>query len=278
MKIFFFSFEYIQQELTNHKGVSGTKLIKVEDLNDYTPNLNIDWVTAINNQLMKELHVKQDGKILIHSPTTLKSLAQALDGIDKGIIADTFVMKFLYAHRFLYIVYPFDWRDEEYTSNSRSLQRWEQCLNFIKDNMRPALELLQSQSHEADNLAAEKFARDVVKDFVEQIKKFGDDVLSADDKEKLLEKIAKIDCIAGLFHRNFTVDHLDEYYNELELNGDENVVESALKIEKFYKKLRNDYRFSFVTDSKSFLDSKSQSELISYDSWSDELSKIYCAT
>lgn len=245
-------------------------------MDDYTSNLNIDWVAAINDQLMEQLRVKQDGKILLHSPKTLKSLSQALDGIDKGIIADTFVLKFLYAHRFLFIVYPFDWRDEEYTHNARSLQRWEQCLNYIKDKMRPALELLQSKSHEADNLNVERFAREVVNDFVEQIKKFGENVLSADDKEKLLQKISKIDYVAGLFHRNFTVDHLDEYYDELELNGGENVVESALKIEKFHKKISNDFRFSFVTDSKSFLDSKSQSDLISYDTLSDELSKCIC--
>lgn len=245
-------------------------------MNEYTANLDIDWVTAFNDQLLEQLRIKQDGKILLHSPKTLKSLAQALDGIDKGIIADTFVLKFLYAHRFLFIVYPFDWRDEEYTHNSRSLQRWEQCLNFVKENMRPALELLQSQSHEADNPAVERFAREVVNDFSEQVKKLDDDVLSADDKEKLLQKISKIDYVAGLFHRNFTVDHLEEFYYELELNGSENVVESALKIKKFQKKLRNDYRFSFVTDSKSFLDSKSQGELISYDTWSDELSKFKC--
>lgn len=249
--------------------------MNIKDLNDFTPNLNIDWVKVVNGQVMAPLRVTQESKLLLHSPSTLKSLSLALETIDKRIVADTFVLKFLYAHRLLFIVYPFDWRDARYSNNQRPLQRWEQCLNFVKDNMRPALELLQSKSHEVDNRVVEKFARDTVADFADAVKSFDEKVMSSEVKEKVLEKMSAIDYVAGLFHRNFTEDNLENFYDELDLTGDENIVESALKIEKFYKRLFNDYKFSFIKDSKSFLDSKSQSELLSYDLLSDELSKSF---
>jgi hypothetical protein len=185
------------------------------------------------------------------------------------MIADAFALKFLYAHRFVYIVYPFDWRDEEYTHNSRASQRWEQCLNILKENMRPALEVFQSQSKEKNQKQVEEFAREAVSAVIEKVKSTGDEYLSKDVRDKAVEKLRSMDLRANFFGRNFTVENLEEFFDELELKGDEDLLESSLKIQNFHRKIRNDYRDLFVMGSKSWTDSASQSDLISYNTLDD---------
>lgn len=248
--------------------------MKVQDLKDFTPNLSIDWLNTLNDQLFDSLNLKEKDKILLHSPSKLKSLSLALENIDKGIIADAFALRFMYFHRFLFIVYPFDWKDEDYTHNSRAKQRWQQCLNFVNENMRPAVELLLSQFSEIDVQQVERFTRDAVNDFVERIKTVNESVLSEDVKQKVVEKLNKIDILPGPFSHNFTEHHLEEFYDEMKLKGNENLVKSTIQIQRFHKKIDNDYKDLFTKNSKSSLDSSAKSDFLSYNTINDELSKF----
>lgn len=182
----------------------------------------------------------------------------------------------MYFHRFLSIVYPFDWRDANYTNNLRAKQRWEQCLANVEKNMRPALELMQSLSGERDSKKVDEFVREAVRDFVETIKSVNETVLSTEAREKTVEKLNKINVVTEIFNRNLTTSTLDDYYEDLKLKGDENLVESALEIESFYMKIKHDYRDLFEEGSRSQMDSASQSDVISYNTLTDVFSKLSC--
>lgn len=66
------------------KGIPEEKVLRVKDLNTFTPNLNLDWLHIINEQLPLSIKLSEQDEILLISPTTLKSLATALETIDKG--------------------------------------------------------------------------------------------------------------------------------------------------------------------------------------------------
>lgn len=171
-------------------------------------------------------------------------------------------------------MYPFDWRDERYTSNKRAKQRWEQCLGFVKENMRPGLEMLLTTAHDRDSVKIDQFVKGGVDDFTEVIKNIDESILSKEVKEKTLEKLSKIVILTNSFAHNFTTQHLEEYYDELNLEGNENLVESAFEIQRFYRRIKNDYKDLFTKNSKSSLDSAAQSDLLSYNTLNDEFSKL----
>ena len=173
----------------------------------------------------------------------------------------------------MFILYPFDWKDKEYTSNSEALPRWEQCLNYVKENMRPALEVLLSIESYRDAEKLDKFAKDAIQDFIEKVKTENETILSKEVKEKTVEKLIKIKVLSKLFTKDLNDKNLDEYYDELDLKGDETFIQSALKMQKFLKKIRNDYKDHFTEGSKSWLESAAQVDLVTYNTLSDELSK-----
>lgn len=279
--------------MKNHRSHSASKVIKVKQLKESTPNLQINWLQVLNDQLLRSLKLTEDDEIYFKYPDMMKTWAAALETMDKGyakflinfmcqnhtkpfsrVIADAFAIKFMYFHRFLSIVYPFDWKDADYTSNTRAKQRWEQCLVYVEKNMRPALELMQSLSGERDSKKVDEFVREAVHDFVETIKSVNETVLNIEAREKTVEKLNKIKVVTEIFNPNLTISTLDDYYEDLKLNGDENLVKSALEIESFYMKIRHDYRDLFEEGSRSQMDSASQADVISYNTLTDAFSKL----
>lgn len=184
------------------------------------------------------------------------------------------MLKFLYAHRMLFIVYPFDWRDEDYSSNTKAPQRWEQCLKFVQEKMRPAMEILVSKSKERNPQDVDAFVKNAINDFKFMIKTANESVLPKEAANKTVEKLDKMKVLSDTFASNFTEAHLEDYYQELDLKGDEGLVESALAIEKFIKKVNNMYKNRFDEGSKISLDSSASTDGISYNTLSDEFSKF----
>lgn len=140
--------------------------------------------------------------------------------------------------------------------------------------MRPALEVLLSKAKDRDTEKLHRFANDAVHDFIEKVKSLNESILSKEVKQKVIEKLNRITILSELFARNFSEQNLDDYYEELNLNGDENLVQTALEMQKFYKRIENDYKNHFTEGSKIWLDTAAQRDLILYDILSDELSKF----
>lgn len=58
--------------------------MKTKDIQELTPNLKINWLQVINDQLLKEQHISKDDDVVLVSPDTLKSFAEAVEGMDKA--------------------------------------------------------------------------------------------------------------------------------------------------------------------------------------------------
>lgn len=91
--------------------------------------------------------------------------------------------------------------------------------------MRPGLEIMLESANERDSVKLQAFTRSAINDFVEKVKNVDESILKADIKEKTLTKLGAIDLLSGSFAHNFTEKNLEEYYEELNLKGDEDLVE-----------------------------------------------------
>lgn len=65
------------------KKESNFLVMKVKDLKNFAPNLKIDWLKLINDQLLNSQEVSDHDEAGIYSPSTMTSWSLALDTIDK---------------------------------------------------------------------------------------------------------------------------------------------------------------------------------------------------
>lgn len=56
----------------------------------------------------------------------------------------------------------------------------------------------------------------------------------------ILSKIKNLKIIVGVTNKTLRIDQLEEFYDELKLEGDENFFKSVLEMEKFHRKLINE--------------------------------------
>lgn len=132
--------------------------------------------------------------------------------------------------------------------------------------MRPALDYMVLRSDDRDLTKLDGFAIDAVHDFIKKIENLDESILSNEVKAKVVDKLKKT-TVTKLFISNFTDQRLEEYYEELNLKGDENLIKSAMEIHYFYKKVILDYK-----GSKSSLDKLAQFKTVHYNRFNQELS------
>jgi hypothetical protein len=154
------------------------------------------------------------------------------------LLAEFFANYFLYQNRFLFVLYNHDaWEQSQY-GIKRSHQRWEQCSGGVFDyQMKPAYEFLNSRKYFDAKIseAAKSFAREAVEFAIKKIKKGQNRNETA--KELIIERLKKTEIIAGIHEDLLKVEKVEEFYDELELKGDESYTKTYLDILKYNKKL-----------------------------------------
>lgn len=145
----------------------------------------------------------------------------------------------MFINRFLFVVYPFYSKDNV-GFNSRPPQRWEQCLKFVQKNMAPVLEsmLASTQRHSKE---IEQFVRGVIRDYLKEITTLNKEKI-IDIKDNFFDNLSASNFSVDLFDYNFTDQSLEEYYSELQLDGTENLFESARAMNNFHTKIESDAR------------------------------------
>lgn len=137
----------------------------------------------------------------------------------------------MYIHRFLLVVYPFYAKDRV-GFNTRPPQRWEKCLELVETNMAPVLEFMLANTirhgKEIDQLA-----RSAIEDYLEEI-------YSLYEAKDVVDELRSTNFSIHLFEFKFTEQSLDDYYSELNLDGTESTVESAVEMEAFHAKIESD--------------------------------------
>ena len=61
--------------------------VKVKEIKKYAPNLKVDWVQILNDQLLYSVNTTDEDEIFIQSATTFNESLSALESIDKGFVS-----------------------------------------------------------------------------------------------------------------------------------------------------------------------------------------------
>lgn len=139
--------------------------------------------------------------------------------------------------------------------------------------MRPALEVLLLKSHDFDNNKLQSFAKSAVDDFIGNIRKMNDCVLSSKVKDEIVKRLNNMTILSAFFAETFNEKHLEKYYEELKLKGDENLVQSAMEIRNFLKRVSNDDE-PYSIRSKLSVDIMSKQDIVWYFTRNNRLCKI----
>ncbi|KAG5669415.1 hypothetical protein PVAND_017302 [Polypedilum vanderplanki] len=241
--------------------------IKIKDLQlMLAGNFKIDWLQVINSQFFEDSKLTENDEILIEGGIDLlQRLAKFLMETDKKIISDTFVITFLYWYRFQIILRFHNEQTFVQEGTKHGWQRWHTCINqkSFKDYMQPALLVMYEQYRSIWDRTLGDFDRDLMDERVDIVGNAKQLIQEAVDEFKrrfltggaifmpfkiavdVLFKLKNLKIFISLPKSIFSISKLEEFYENLNLNGNENFMESYWKIEKHHRRLRNEPKTSW---------------------------------
>lgn len=154
-------------------------------------------------------------------------------------MADVYAFNFLYKYKKLFVVYPFDKYQQLKFGAKKSEQRWLQCSDFMYYSYGPALQALYAAKYFSleTQQSVINFTKEVVGDFMTNMNTINN--FSEDLKQDLKEKLNKIEYLVGYPKEALNLQRIEEFYEELDLDGTEGSVETYLKIHQFSHKMNN---------------------------------------
>lgn len=150
------------------------------------------------------------------------------------MLADVFTTMTLYDNRETFIVYPFFSSDES-NGVKKSLPRFEQCVKFLEENMRPALYALFSDTYYDKDThdSAEAFAKDTIDDYITTIQIEDNEI-----KRKLIAKLRSINYSIMSPDEILNIPKIEGIYEELNVDGSESLFKLHLSMKKHARKLK----------------------------------------
>ena len=154
-------------------------------------------------------------------------------------IADVFMTAYMQSHKGAFIVYPFSREIAKDQGTKQERQRFEQCIDKLRHFSRPALDALYAKKYRKPEIqkAAELFAREVVEDVIEKIKETN---VNSTVLEDVIDHLRNLNYIMGFPEEILDDSKMDQFYDELDLDGSEDLVTTYLEIERHFKKIENE--------------------------------------
>jgi hypothetical protein len=149
-------------------------------------------------------------------------------------------MTLMFYHRWLFIVYRHNEIDELMLGTTKAVQRWEQCLAMFRKYMPSAVESLYAQKYRDESVekAAKVFTNEAVEYFVKFLKNKTE--FLAQYREEAVNRLKSLKLLFGPSEEISNEIKLEEFYKELPLNGQENIVASYFEMCKFHRKVENE--------------------------------------
>jgi hypothetical protein len=207
------------------------------------------------------------------------------------LIADTFALTFIYRYRH-HIILRFQ---NEHSLKSygykQGRQRWYTCIfqHSFTEFMQPALLVMYEQwrpiwdrtlgdfdrdlnDERVDIVGgAEKLIREAVDEFKKRFLEEAAPNTPTWAAADILIKIKGLKLLFGLQKSVFPVSKLEEFYSELELEGDENFLRSIWEIQKIHRKISNERGSSWQRQISKLTD-----EIVSFGKYDVENGNIMC--
>ena len=158
---------------------------------------------------------------------------------DFRILADIYAFQFLYKYKQLFIVYSFDEHYRLIYGSNKSEQRWLQCSHYLYFYYGPAVQALCAAKYFRKEILnpVSVLIKEVVKDFMTNmftVNNFSDEI-----KKDIINRLNKTDYLIGYPQEALNLQKIEEFYEELNLDGTEGSVETYIEIYRFGHKIEN---------------------------------------
>lgn len=139
----------------------------------------------------------------------------------------------------MFIVYAFDEHEKVTYGTKKSEQRWLQCSEYLYFYYGPAIQALYAAQYfrKETMVPVTNFTKEIVEDFMANMMTINN--FSEEVKNDLKDKLKKTEYLIGYPHEAFDLQEIEEFYEELDLNGTEGSVETFIKIYRFDHKMNN---------------------------------------
>lgn len=154
-------------------------------------------------------------------------------------IADVFMTVFMQDHKEAFIVYPFSEEDAINRGTKQERQRFEQCIDKLGHFSKPTLDALYAKKYRKPEIqkAAEQFAKEVVEDVIEKVQETD---LNTTIIEDVVDHLRNLNYVMGYPADITNESKMNEFYDELDLVGSEDLVTTYLGMEKNFRKIENE--------------------------------------
>jgi hypothetical protein len=156
------------------------------------------------------------------------------------VVANALMLGFLLGFQHMYAFYPSRQIDSYKRGTFKEYQRFEQCIDLLQQSLSPALtHLLASKYYdEREQKSAENLIHDALEFVMKEVRQSPD--IDMRIKCEVFEKIGSLKIVAGFPEELKSNKNMEEMYEELDLNGNENILETSIKIIKHNLKLDNE--------------------------------------
>lgn len=214
-----------------------------------TPNsrLNFDWLSFINAPFFDGSQAKSDEEeVLIEDWEIFSKTMELIEETDIRIIADVFMLGFLIGFQHMFVVYPFTELDSYKRGTRKDYQRFEQCISQLENFYTPGMVgVFAAKFYDKKNQeAAEAFIKEAIDDVIGEIT-IADD-LGQQIKEDIVTRLRSSFIIAGYPKETTNATKIQEMYENIELTGDDNILETTINIIRYNHQLDNEPKTSWL--------------------------------
>lgn len=168
------------------------------------------------------------------------------------ILADAFVISFLYTYRYDTILRFYNVQNLLREGTKQSAERWNRCLTSLQNDFGVALLVMYERRRTSFDRVAGDFNRNVnskiniyesaegfLRKAVEKVKEqfLVDNYLRLSESSDVLMKLKNVTIILGLTNKTLPLDKLENFYSGLKLNGSEEFLESMIQLSLHKRKI-----------------------------------------
>jgi hypothetical protein len=166
--------------------------------------------------------------------------------LQSSVIADTFVITFIYRIRHHIVLRFHNIQDIITEGRVQNPQRFERCITMLQDYVKPAIEVMYERRRPVFEYTLGDFERKqrVANEIYSSAKVLAQECfdtysgifmaknnLPLDVSVKVLKKLKTARILIGFTDEILRMDELEEYYKELDLRGDESFLTSMLAMD-----------------------------------------------
>lgn len=152
----------------------------------------------------------------------------------------------------MFEVYPFE-RNFIVKAKRKDLQRFESCLQILQTFMAPAMQSLFSRKYFQRDVqkSAENFATEAIEDILYEIQ--FNLHMNVAAKLDLLNKMKDMKVIAGFPRFIMRANEIEEFYDGMNVDGSEELLQTYINIITYNRKIHNEPRFSWKTEKEALV-------------------------